>query len=415
MKNTLSLIAVSVIALSAQAQTFSPTLGQGATLDQQVIGDTTATADRTQSTAIQQGNSANQFGNDLGNNVDTRDQNTNNVQGGAGGAAHGNLSSNDNKSSVGNTSSNSGGNNLSNGGNTTGGNVLGGATSGGNTLSNGSSSGGNTTTSAGGVGHGGQGGQGGTASSNGTNLGINGQQQGIDRSGNSTNANTAGGNTGGNSANRNSMTGGAQNSAQATNAGNGAGAGAGSNNRTAMVVEGDRTSYESRAVAWAPVIHGPAAAPLAAGNVIVTPGKCGPRMMVVSRDVTGQRFKSILPDSTFVQTTTDRLVTLTDGNGKPMAPFEVRDGYLMGHEITSFVLNGQSSTAGSISLGIFGKNNDAGQGGSSSSGGVNQIIKEIELRDCVYAIAAVAQPPVIPPMVVVPHNPAVLTPKTDRN
>lgn len=440
MKKTLSLLAASVVALSAGAQTFSPTLDQGASLDQQVIGDTNASADRTQSTSNQIGNSANANGAQLGVTNDTRDQNTVNSSGGAatGGAAIGNQS--DNKSSVGNTSSNSGGNVL--GGATSGGNNLsnGGNTTGGNTLSNGSSSGGNTMV---GGSNAAQGGAGGTASSNGTNLGINGQQQGIDRSGNSantnantaaqgqgqgqgqqqanngtnaqgqtsanTNTNTAGGNTGGNSANRNSQ-------ATNTSAGNGAGAGAGSGNRTsnttALAVDAsDRssTSYESRAVAWAPVIHGPAAAPLAAANLVVVPGKCGPRMMVVSKNIVGQRFKSILPDSTFDQTTSDRLVTLTDGNGLPLPPFENRGGFLMGHEVTILATTIGTSTAGSISLGIFGKSNDAAQGGSSSSGSVQQIVKEIELRECVFAMP---KADALTPPADRTHAPA---PKADRN
>lgn len=430
MNKTLFSLAIVAVAVSAQAQTFSPTLGQGATLDQQVIGDTSASADRTQSTSIQQGNSANQLGNSLGNNVDTRDQNTVNSAGGSatGGTANGNHSANDNRSSVGNTSSSSGGNNLSNGGNTTGGNTMVGGSTGGNTLSNGSSSGGNTMTGGANTA---QGGAGGSSSSNGTN--AQGQAQGIDRSGNSANSNangqgqqqanngtnaqgqtsantnTAGGNTGGNSRNSQATT---------TTAGNGAGAGAGSGNRTenrtntALAVDAsDRSStvYESRAVAWAPVIHGPAAAPLAAANLVVVPGKCGPRMMVVSKNIVGQRFKSILPDSTFDQTTSDRLVTLTDGNGNPLPPFENRGGFLMGHEVTILATTIGTSTAGSISLGIFGKSNDAAQGGSSSSGSVQQIVKEIELRECVFAMPKADAPT---PPADRTHAPA---PKADRN
>lgn len=453
MKKTLSLLAASVVMLSANAQTFSPTLGDNASLDQQVIGDTNANADRTNSTSNQIGNSANANGAQLGVTNDTRDQNTVTSTGGAasGGSATGNLSNNDNRSSVGNTSASNGPQTM--GQANTGNSSVGNTTTGPSTATTGAStsnSGGNTTTSQGGTGvglggDGGKGGTGGTASSTGTNLGINGQQQGIagsgnsttdvkntaaqgqqqgiDRSGNSANTNTAGGNTGGNSANRNSMTGGAQNSAQTTNAGNGAGAGAGSGNRTSLATgaqsfdlsDRSNTSYtdNSRAVAWAPVIHGPAAPALAAANLVVVPGKCGPRMMIVTRDIIGQRFKSLLPDSTFNQTTTDRLVPLTDSNGMPVEPFERRGDYLMGHEATILATTVGTSTAGSISLGLFGKGGDAGQGGSSSSGSVQQIVKEIELRDCVFAMAVAApQPPVVIPPVDRTHGPA---PKADRN
>lgn len=426
-----TLIAAAVVAvcsMSAAAQNApqSNTVGANGSLDQQIIGDTTANADRTQSTSNQIGNSANANGAQLGNYSDTRDQNTVNSAGGAatGGAATGNLSSNDNRSSVGNTSSssggnNTGGNNLSNGGNTTGG----------NTMSNGSSSGGNTTTSAGGAG-----GAGGSSSSNGTNAQGQGQQQGIDRSGNSANTNantaaqgqgqqqanngtnaqgqtsantnTAGGNTGGNSANRNSQ-------ATNTSAGNGAGAGAGSNNRTAMQVDAsDRssTSYESKTIVHAPVIHGQAAPALAAAGLVMVPGQCGPRVQIIRRPVIGKRFGVWGGQSDVEQGYSEEVAPATDGNGIPV-PFVQQDGYLMGHQVTQFVAVLGTSSAGSFSIGGFGKDGQGGQGGGAASGQLQQIVGKVAVIDCVMPSRVVAAAPVAPALVAAPMP----APRADRN
>lgn len=448
MKKTLSLLAASVVVLSAQAQPFSPTLGDGATLDQQVIGDTNATADRTNSTSTQLGNSANNNGASMANNVDTRDQNTNNVQGGAatGGAAIGNQS--DNKSQVGNVGASNGNQSLdgrSQVGNTSsnsGGNVLGGATSGGNTLSNGSSSGGNTTTSQGGTGvgvglggDGGKGGTGGTASSNGTNLGINGQQQGIDRSGNSANTNantaaqgqgqgqqqanngtnaqgqtsantnTAGGNTGGNSANRNT-----QNTAQSTSAGNGAGAGAGSNNRTALSVDAsDRSenSYKSLAVAHAPIVHGPAAPAIPIANGWFAPSQCGPRHSIVKTGFEG-RHMGLVFDSTFKQGDDYSVTPLEE-------PFIRKNGYLIGHLVNEYVAVVGTSSAKSLSAQGFGSNQSGGGAGGATSGAHQQIVVRVTIRDCVMQEKAPAPAIIVQETIRTETMPLPPLPKADRN
>lgn len=425
--NYRTLIAAAVVAVcslpaAAQYAPQSNTVGANGSLDQQIIGDTTANADRTQSTSNQIGNSANANGAQLSNVSDTRDQNTNNVQGGSatGGAAHGNLSDNDNRSSVGNTSSNSGGNNLSNGGNTTGG----------NTLSNGSSSGGNTMTGGANTA------QGGSASSTGTNLGINGQQQGIDRSGNSanTNANTAAqgqgqgqgqqqANNGTNaqgqtSANRNSQaTNTSAGNGAGASAGAGAGAGAGSGNRTANTTRVDASdrssttnSYEAKTIVHAPVIHGQAAPALATAGLVMVPGQCGPRVQVIRRPVIGKRFGVWGGQSDVEQGYAEEVAPATDGNGIPV-PFVQQDGYLMGHQVTQFVAVLGTSSAGSFSIGGFGKDGQGGQGGGAASGQLQQIVGKVAVIDCVMPSRVVAAAPVAPALVAAPMP----APRADRN
>lgn len=49
---------------------------------------------------------------------------------------------------------------------------------------------------------------------------------------------------------------------------------------------GDRSSF----VAWAPVIHGPAAPALASANLVVVPGVCGPRVRVITTQIMGQHY-----------------------------------------------------------------------------------------------------------------------------
>ena len=391
MKYAFSAIALALASFSALAQPFSPSIGDGGgTIDQQVIGDTNASADHTQSTANQIGNAANANGATITTGVDTRDQNTNNVSPTAtGGAAIGNQSSNDNKSNanasngpqtmgqantgtVGNTTATTGPSTSNSGGNT-----LGGASSSTGAISN------QNVASGGAGGKGGAGGQGGAASSTGTNTGINGQQQGIDRSGNSDN--------------RNALTGGAQNSSQRTSAGNGAGAGAGSGNQTANTTRVDAsdrssTTYTSRAVAHAPIIHGAASAPLATATMVVQPGVCGPRHYAEMTPVTGTHH-GLLWDSSVRQGNDYAVVPAA-------SPFVMKDGYLIGHMIHEYVAVLGTSSSKSLSVQGYGSNQQGGGGGAATGGSHQQIVVRITIRECVMptrepAVAAVIERPVI--------------------
>lgn len=240
---------------------------------------------------------------------------------------------------------------------------------------------GNTSSNSASNAAGGQGGQGGAASS----TGINGQQQGIAGSGNSRNtSNLRGGD-------------------QVTSAGNGAGSGNRTDNTT-RVDASDRssTSYEAKTTVWAPVVHGAAAAALAAANLVMLPGVCGPRVWVERVPVVGKRF-GVWGGQSDVEQGYDDMI-------RPEAePFVQRGAYLIGHQVTQFTAVVGTSSAGSFSLGGYGKNGDGAQGGGAASGQLQQIIAKVQVRECVMAA-----PQRIEPVVMLPA-PAPLAPRADRN
>ncbi|WP_407306976.1 hypothetical protein [Acinetobacter sp.] len=353
MKQILLVLALSATlpALAQQAPQ-SNTVGDNSKVDQQIIGDTTSTADHTNSVSTQLGNSANNNGASIDTKVDTRDQNTNNVSSGAN--AFGNQS--DNKSSAtasnGNQTlgqANTGNSTIGNTTSSSGGNVLGGASA-----TTGPNANLNTNTNAGG-----------SATTNGSNVGINGQEQGINHSGN---ADVKTSNSQGqSSANRNT---------QNTSAGNGAGSGNMTSNTT-NVDAADRSSTNYRATAWAPVILGQAAPALAAGNVIIYPGQCGPRHELRKIDVTTTHH-GVIWDSEKKQGFDYSIVPAEH-------PFIERGEYLMGHQVIEYTAIIGTSSGGSFSLGGFGSGGQAAQGGAASNGQVQQIVQRVSLRECVYA------------------------------
>lgn len=377
MKKTIIAIAsASVLAVSAHAQNApqSNTVGANGKLDQQIIGDTTSTADRTNSVSHQLGNSANNNGASFTPTVDTRDQNTVNSAGGAASAV-GNTSDNksnasngnqtlgqvtNGNSSVGPTSSSSGGNHLATGPST--------ATTG--PISN-------TNSAAGGGGGGG--GAGGTASSSGTNLGINGQQQ----------ANTGTNAQGQTSANRNSTGGNTQSTTAGNGAGASAGAGAGANNRTANTTRVDASdrslttnTYTSKAVAWAPIIPGPVAAPLASANLVVIPGQCGPRVRVVATAVVGKQFGPFGGQYDVAQGQ-DTDTTMAQGADGQYEPYIVIGDDVWGQRVDRAIGAIGTSSSTNFSVGGFSSRGDAAQGGAGGSGSLQQIVARSFVTDCV--------------------------------
>lgn len=344
MKRISIIAAAALFAMSAvHAQ---QNIGPDSSGTQQNIGD--VSNDKSSSAATQVNPSAVSNGNDLSTSTDVRAQISPTTTSSALGAnlALGNNSSASmgqaNTGTVGNTSSNSGGN---------------------STASNAA---------------GGQGGQGGAASS----TGINGQQQGIAGSGNS--------------ANRNSQ-------ATNTSAGNGAGSGNRTDNTT-RVDASDRssTSYEAKTTVWAPVIHGAAAPALAAANLVMLPGVCGPRVWVERVPVVGKRF-GVWGGQSDVEQGYDDMI-------RPEAePFVQRGAYLIGHQVTQFTAVVGTSSAGSFSLGGYGKNGDGAQGGGAASGQLQQIIAKVQVRECVMAT-----PQRVEPVAILPA-PAPLAPRADRN
>jgi hypothetical protein len=244
---------------------------------------------------------------------------------------------------------------------------------------------------------------GGAATSTGTNVGINGQQQGIDRSGNSTNTvgqntdvrntlgqatdvrnnnSVAGANTGTNTS-ANSLQGGAQNASTQSGV-------KGSGNATVAVdarQAGD--VYNSKTTVWAPVVHGPAAAPLAAANLVVIPGVCGPRVEVIKTPVVGKRF-GIFGGQDDVEQGYDYEVV-------PAAvPYKIVGGEQHGEVVTFLAAALGTSSAGSFSIGGYGKDGNGGQGGAAASGQLQQIVTRVLRRDCVMARAVEPAPIAIP-------------------
>ena len=434
----------SAIPAMAQYAPQSNTLGNNSTLDQQVIGDTISTADRTNSVSTQLGNSANANGAQVNPTIDTRDQNTVTSTGGAGGSATGNLSNNDNRSnasngnqsmgqantgnsSVGNTTSSSVGNILGGATSSSGCNILGGATSGGNTLTNGSNTATNTAFGGSG-GTGGQGGAGGTASSNGTNLGINGQQQGIDRSGNSTNTNantSTNRNTnaqgqgqgqgqqqaataaqgqgqqmgqGQNSDNRNSVSGGNQRTS--TNVGGQSAntqSGVGQSGNSAVAVDASNRSVstnnvDARSLYIPQVVAATPPSVVPSATAVAGVMNCGPLQQVVRTPVVG-KFYGFFSDNDVPQGWTEDLVPYTvDANGAPVAfdapgavikPYHTIGGKPFGHIVlTNTAVVGVSGGRNLAIGGGGGSNMSWGQAGGGSSGASQRLVTTIQLRLC---------------------------------
>ena len=394
MKTTLTLIALAAASFAVQAQQTTTVEGDNlGKVDQQNIGDSLVQDVRTNSTSTQLGNSANANGASISvpTNVDTRDQNTvavNPTTTSAGGSAHGNLSSNDNRSAVGNTSSNSGGNNLAdtndNRSTATSGPVTGTNTSqfdAANTSRNDTSSSANGTnlssnrtasSAAGGAGGsasagggaGGQGGSGGNSQAAGGSS-QQGQSQGLRESGNS------------------------------------------STRSTTRVDASDRsvTNYTSRATVLPPTVHGAAAPPLAVGHMAVVSTPCGPRVGIVRRDIVGKRFG--------VWGGQDDVLQGQDEVTAPAAqPFVMVDGYLLGHIVTTYTTTVGTSSAGSFSVGGYGKSGEGAQGGGAASGQLQQIVQRVVVTECLMPVAATA-PIVVRP--VYSPEPERTAPRQDRN
>ena len=407
MKTSLTLLALAAASFAVQAQQTTTVEGDNlGKIDQQNIGDSLVQDVRTNSTSTQLGNSANANGASISvpTNVDTRDQNTFNPTstntGGntnsqaTGGAATGNWSDNDNRSSVGNVST---GPSSATSGPVTGTNT------GTNTSDNKSSAitGPSTATSVAEGGAGGKGGAGGEGGS--ANQGQSqGQKTKTEVANGSSSSSGSTSNSGGNSMSNGSNSGGNQ-LGQKTNASSD---GSGNSKTTTNVDASDRstTSYQSKAVAWAPVLHGPAAPALATPNLVMLPTVCGPRVAIRRTDVIGVRFGVWGGQQEVIQ-----------GYDEVIAPAEnlfVQVGpYLVGHQVTTYTATLGTSSAASLSLAGYGKNGDGAQGGGATSGALQQIVQRYTVRECIMAQEAV-------PVAVVPapvYVPTVRQPQPDRN
>jgi hypothetical protein len=239
----------------------------------------------------------------------------------------------------------------------------------------------------------------GNASSNtGTNTGLNSSVNDV-RGTNTSNVGNTSANTGTNtSANSNrggdqSLRGGDQTSVQgqAQNASTKSGVSKSGNSQTAVDASDRSTNtYTSRTTVWAPVVHGPAAAPLAAANLVVVPGKCGPRVNIIKTDVTGKRFGVWGGQDDVAQGLNYDMESATDASGNP-EPFKRVGDYLLGHEVVIQSAVVGTSSGGSFSLGGYGKNGEGAQGGGAASGGLQQIVSKILVRDCIMAVEKMSE------------------------
>ena len=159
--------------------------------------------------------------------------------------------------------------------------------------------------------------------------------------------------------------------------------------------------YRSNDRAWAPIIHGPGAAPVATANMAVVAGICGARVEVVADDVIGQRFEQVGKDREFVQGKTERYVYAKE----PFVTVKTPMGdFLVGHAVTTVVAALGTSSAGSFSLGLFGKNGEGAQGGAAGGNSHQQLVAKTVVQDCTfYAPPAL----VIPQPAIVPNVPTV--------
>jgi hypothetical protein len=162
---------------------------------------------------------------------------------------------------------------------------------------------------------------------------------------------------------------------------------------------GDRTSYN--ATAWAPVIHGPAAPALASGNLVVVPGVCGPRVRVITTQVVGQHYGAMGGQTDTPNGYTETLGEYLDEYGYPAEPFVQRGGYLIGHQVTQYAAILGTSSAASFSVGGF-VDSKGLQGGAAGSGARQQLVKGLQVSECIVPVA----PPPPPPAVIVTPPPA---------
>lgn len=167
------------------------------------------------------------------------------------------------------------------------------------------------------------------------------------------------------------------------------------------VTSGDSGNYS--ATAWAPIIHGPAAPALAAGNMVMAPTICGPRVNIIRTQVEGVRFGVWGGQQ-----------AVNQGYDEVLAPAEnlfIQSGaYLIGHSVTSYTVALGTSSAGSFSVGGFSNNGGGAQGGGATSGAMQQIVQRHTVRECVMAQVT----PVVLRQTFIPE-PAKRQAKRDRN
>ena len=157
-------------------------------------------------------------------------------------------------------------------------------------------------------------------------------------------------------------------------------------------------AFYSKTTVWAPVVHGPAAAPLAGANIVMNPRPCGPRVDIVSAPVVGKRFGVLGGVRDVEQGDTESFVPAEE-------PFLRRGNMLFGHEVVEYVTVVGTSAAGSFSIAGYGTDGNGAQGGASGGGALQQMVVKVSVRECVMSVDAPAPSPVPSPVGVTPEPP----------
>ena len=150
--------------------------------------------------------------------------------------------------------------------------------------------------------------------------------------------------------------------------------------------DGGDDSFHSRTTVWAPVIHGPAAAPLAGANIVMNPRPCGPRVEVMSAPVVGKRFGVLGGIRDVEQGTSETFVPASE-------PFLHRGNLVYGHEVVEYVAVLGTSSAGSFSVAGYGTDGNGVQGGASGGGALQQMVARVSVRECVMSAVSPAPVP----------------------
>lgn len=199
--------------------------------------------------------------------------------------------------------------------------------------------------------------------------------------------------SGGNTLSNGSSSGGNQLSQSARSSSDGSG------NSVTSVDASNNSKYNSRATVWAPIIPGPAPAPLAAGRLIQSTGECGPRARTYDIPVYGTRFQLLGGQQQVVQGYAHELAIAS-------IPYiyhetELPHGKIatvFGSRVEAYTATLGTSSAGSLVVGGFGKQGDGGQVGTNTGGSLEQIVQRYTIRECV--ISQVFIPSVQPTQIV---------------
>lgn len=182
----------------------------------------------------------------------------------------------------------------------------------------------------------------------------------------------------------------ARQSTTVTGAGEGAGAyagaGAGFNgdiNISTGSPGGGNTTNRSTYVVPPALPFAPPVAALPATNIAMMAGTvCGPRKMLIQREVTGREYGWKGDAEGFVIGTVNVAVEETDGDGLPMASYlTLADGTEIGHIKHTVWTKLGVSISNALAAGVWGKSGGA-QASGQVGGQIEMLVKDTELEDC---------------------------------